>query len=337
MSFLKQLLAYKRICIQCHNNPDADAVASAFGVYRYLISHGVEVSIVYGGEQPIKKSSMKMLLRECGIPLTHNRAPSGFELLLLVDCQYGQTNAERFEAREIAIIDHHIQVVEDSANYFIKSRYQSCSTIVYELLLEEGYPVEDDPELTVAFLYGLYTDTASFADLFYEPDIAMKAALFSGQPLFERLIKSSMTVAELLVACDAMYNHYFDVDRRFAIVGALKCEQTVLGIIGDFMIQVDSVFLSVAYTEAGAGYQISIRSCHEKLHADKIAAYICDGVGGGGGHAKKAGGKILRLKMQEKYGGKSVFEVVEMRLCRYIDDNHISHWSNVGGRMENGF
>ena len=42
------------------------------------------------------------------------------------------------------------------------------------------------------------------------------------------------------------------------------------------------VFLSVAYTEAGAGYQISIRSCHEKLHADKIAAYICDGVGGTG-------------------------------------------------------
>ena len=141
MSFLKQLLAYKRICIQCHNNPDADAVASAFGVYRYLTSHGVEVSIVYGGEQPIKKCSMKMLLRECGIPLTHSRAPSGFELLLLVDCQYGQTNAERFEAREIAILYHHIQVVEDSTNYFIKSRYQSCSTIVYELLFLNMFPI----------------------------------------------------------------------------------------------------------------------------------------------------------------------------------------------------
>ena len=145
---------------------------------------------------------------------------------------------------------------------------------MYELLLEEGDPVEDDPELVVAFLYGLYTDTASFADLFYEADIAMKTELFSDQPLFERLIKSSMTVAELLVASDAMYNHYFDVDRRFAIVGALKCEQMVLGIIGDFMIQVDSVFLSVAYTEAGAGYQISIRSCHEKLHAEVFSRLL---------------------------------------------------------------
>lgn len=54
MSFLKQLLAYKRICIQCHNNPDADAVASAFGVYRYLTSHGVEVSIVYGQRRDVE-------------------------------------------------------------------------------------------------------------------------------------------------------------------------------------------------------------------------------------------------------------------------------------------
>ena len=39
--------------------------------------------------------------------------------------------------------------------------------------------MKDDPELTVAFLYGLYTDTASFSDLFYEPDIAMRTTLFS--------------------------------------------------------------------------------------------------------------------------------------------------------------
>jgi nanoRNase/pAp phosphatase (c-di-AMP/oligoRNAs hydrolase) len=323
MGFLQRYLKYSDICIQCHNNPDADAVASAFGVYRYLTAHGVEARIVYGGEQPIKKGNMKLLLRECGIPITHCHAPSDFDLLLLVDCQYGQSNVERVEAQKIAIIDHHIQVVEDKPDYLIKSRYQSCSTIVYELLLEEGYPVKDDPELTVAFLYGLYTDTASFSDLFCEPDIAMRTALFAQQPLFEQLIKSNMTVAELLVACDAMYNHYFDVDRRFAIVGALKCEQTVLGIIGDFIIQVDSVYLSFAYTEAGAGYQISIRSCHEKLYADKIAAYICNGIGGGGGHAKKAGGTIIRAKMQEKYGGKSVFEVVQMLLCRYIDDHSI--------------
>jgi hypothetical protein len=81
-------------------------------------------------------------------------------------------------------------------------------------------------------------------------------------------------------------------------------------------------------------HSASVRSCHEKLHADKIAAYICDGIGGGGGHTKKAGGKILRLKMQEKYGEKGVFEVVEMLLCRYIDDHQIFRWNHAEGGMD---
>ena len=36
MGFLNQLLKYKNICIQCHNSPDADALAAAYGVYTYL-------------------------------------------------------------------------------------------------------------------------------------------------------------------------------------------------------------------------------------------------------------------------------------------------------------
>lgn len=320
MGFLGQLLAYKNICIQCHNNPDADAIASAFGVYCFLKRHGITARIVYGGEEAIKKSSTKMLVRECGVPVEYTHGPLEADLLVAVDCQYGQSNVERLASCELVMIDHHIKTVEDSSKNLIRSEYQSCSTLVYELLLEEKYPVQENPQLMVALLYGLYTDTASFADLFESADVAMRTALYKDQPLFEQLIKSNMSVAELLVASDAMYHHYFDVERRFAIVEALKCEQTVLGIIGDFMIQVDAVFLSFAYTEAGAGYQISLRTCHDKLPANKIAAFVCDGIGGGGGHAKKAGGRILKEKMQDKYGDKSVFEVIHMLLCQYIDN-----------------
>lgn len=321
MSFLRQLLSYKKICIQCHDNPDADAIASAFGVYRYLTAHGVEASIVYGGPGAIKKTNTKLLVKECAIPIEYVRAISGFDLLLLVDCQYGQGNVELFPAEEVAIIDHHPRAVEPCDRYLIESEYQSCSTLVYELLLEEGYPVKEDQSLTVALLYGVYTDTSCFADLFHSADMAMRTALFAEQPLFERLTKANMSVSELLVASDAMYGHYFDFERRFAIVEALTCEQTVLGIIGDFMIQVDVVHLSFACTEAGAGYQISLRSCHERLPANKIAAYVCDGIGSGGGHEKKAGGRIVKEKMLEKYGEKSIFDVVELLLCRHIDEN----------------
>lgn len=321
MGFLKRLLSYKKICIQCHNEPDSDTIAAAFGVYCYLQMHNVDAVIIYGGSEKIKKGGIKMLVRECGIPIQYVQSISDFELLLLVDCQYGEGNVELFPAEEVMIIDHHIQTVEANDNYLIKSNYQSCSTLIFEMLKEENYPVKENEKLVVALLYGLYIDTSCFADLFNNADIAMKKELYKEQLLFERLRKASMSIAELLIASDAMYNHYFDVDRHFAIIEALTCDQAVLGIIGDFMIQVDVVFLSFTCTQACNGYQISLRTCHERLQADKIAAYVCDGIGSGGGHANKAGGRILKEKMLQKYGEKSIFDVINMLLCQYIDEN----------------
>lgn len=319
MGYLQRFLKYSQICIQCHNNPDADTIAAAFGLYRYFSGKGIKTSMIYGGPGMIAKSNTLLMIEECRIPLQYTTENPKTELLLLADCQYGRGNVQKFEAENIAMIDHHIQMVDLQEDDLVKSDYQSCSTIVYELLKEEQYPVEEDQALKTALLYGLYTDTASFSDLFGNADMAMRAEIFSEDPLFEKLIKSNMSVAELLVVSDAMYNHFFDVERRFSIVEALKCDQTVLGIIGDMMIQVDAIFLSFAYTEAGSGYQISLRSCDDHYRADKIAQFICEGIGNGGGHKKKAGGHIQKEKIKEKYGDKAISEVIEMLLCQYID------------------
>lgn len=175
--------------------------------------------------------------------------------------------------------------------------------------------------LSVALLYGLYTDTACFADLFAAPDTNMRVALYNGHPVFEQLTKTNMTVAELMIASDAMQNHYFDFQRHFSIVEALACDQTVLAVIGDFMIQVDVVYLSFAYTRSDGGFRISIRSCHEKLPADKIAAYVCSDIGSGGGHAKKGGGYIQGNKVSQVCDSGKIFDLVYERLCSYIDEN----------------
>ena len=320
MGYLQRFLKYSQICIQCHNNPDSDSLAAAFGLYRYFSGKGIETSIIYGGPARIKKSSLVTMVKQCQIPVQYVTEKPEAELLLLVDCQYGCGNVQRFEADNIAMIDHHLPVVDLKEDDLVKSSYQSCSTIIYELLKEEQYPIEEDQNLKTALRYGLYIDTASFADLYGSADIAMYSDLFSEDPLFEKLTKSTMSVAELLVVSDAMYNHFFDVERRFSIVEALKCDPTVLGIIGDIMIQVDAIYLSFAYSETGAGYQFSLRSCDDRLRADKIAEFVCEGIGNGGGHKKKAGGRIQKENFIEKYGDKRIYDVMEMLLCQYIDN-----------------
>lgn len=317
MGFLKQLLKYKNIWIQCHDNPDADTFGSAYGLYCYFKENGIEAKIVYGGSAPVKKSSLHMLMKECQIPITYVKSIPKAELLITVDCHYGAGNVTHFEAENVAIIDHHNGIEPKSELYYIKSNYQSCATVVWELLEEEGFDCNKNENLVTALLYGLYIDTSYFADLYYDKDIKMKSMLVARTPVFEKLTKSNMSLAELMIASDALHNHYFDVERNFAIVQAINCEQGVLGIIGDFIIQVDVISLSVAYTKNDNGYQISIRSYDKP--ADVIAKYLCNDIGSGGGHSRKAGGRIAKRSLEEKFEGRDVFDVINERLCNYID------------------
>lgn len=96
---LADLLQYGQIVIQAHNDPDADAVGSGYALYRYFQSHGKDVRLVYGGRNPISKSNMKLMVAELDIPIEHVQELEPPELLLTVDCQYGEGNVQKFEAQ----------------------------------------------------------------------------------------------------------------------------------------------------------------------------------------------------------------------------------------------
>ena len=92
---LAELLAYNNIIIQCHDNPDADSIASGYAAYVYLQENGKEVRLIYGGRNAIRKSNLVMMVKELEIPIEHVRNMSEAEpaeLLVTVDCQYGEGN-----------------------------------------------------------------------------------------------------------------------------------------------------------------------------------------------------------------------------------------------------
>lgn len=320
MGFLQRFLQYEKVCIQCHNSPDADALASAYGVYCYLTAHGVEADIVYGGLSEIKRFGLQYMMENCGIHARYCTSLEEQDMLLIVDAQRGEGNVDLFPAKHIAMIDHHIAVSDQmTEDVLIRQEYQSCSTMIYELLLEEGYPVKENESLKIALLYGLFTDTSSFLDLYRERDMRMKKELFANYPVLERLMKSSMTVDEMMIVSDALQHHYFDAKKKFAIIQVLRCEQAILGIVGDFAIQVDAIAVSLAYTELESGYQISIRSCDDAILANELAVFLCKGIGSGGGHEKKAGGRIWKQNLQETYGNRNIFEILQEKMQAFIN------------------
>ena len=46
---LGRLLQYDDIVIQGHDSPDADAIASAYGLYLFFKDKGKKVRMIYGG------------------------------------------------------------------------------------------------------------------------------------------------------------------------------------------------------------------------------------------------------------------------------------------------
>ena len=143
---LSDLLKYNDIVIQCHDNPDADALASGFALYTFLKSKGKEPEFIYRGVHPISKSNLQIMVEELKIPVVYapeyDRVP---DVLLVCDCQYGQRNVTTTKARYVAIIDHHQVTVELPRFAEIRSSVGSCSTVVWDMLRVEGFDVNSKP------------------------------------------------------------------------------------------------------------------------------------------------------------------------------------------------
>ncbi len=85
---LSELEQFKEIVIQCHDNPDADAIGSGYVLYRYLKSKKKKVRFVYSGKFKIAKSNLQYFVEQLEIPIEYmEKLEKNPELLLLCDCQ----------------------------------------------------------------------------------------------------------------------------------------------------------------------------------------------------------------------------------------------------------
>lgn len=324
---LRELEQYNPITIQCHDNPDADALASGYGLYCYFKDKGKQVSLVYGGRNPISKSNLRLMVDELHIPVQFLKTEAGQELhvdglLITVDCQYGAGNVSKITADHVAVIDHHQIEIENLEMSHIIPGVGSCSTLVWNMLLEEGYALDgngEDNGLGTALYYGLYTDTNQFAELNNPMDKDLRESVEFDGTLINRLRNSNLTLQELEVAGVAMLRYSFNDEYGFSVIKSQPCDPNILGLISDFLLQVDCVNVCVVYNETGDGYKLSVRSCVREVNASELAAFLTEGIGSGGGHYEKAGGFISQKLYVQKYRTLHAEGYFNSRMAEYFD------------------
>ena len=304
---LRQLLKFHQIVVQCHDNPDADAIGSGYAVYRYLKSHGKDVRLVYAGNQGIRKSNLVMMVKELEIPIEHvlntTQEPTT-ELLVTVDCQYGEGNVTMYPAEHVAVIDHHRVSRKLPALSEVQSRLSSCASLVWQMLKEEGFDPNQDSGIATALYYGLYTDTGRLEEIYHEKDMELRDEARCDVGLITKLRNANISIEELETAGAALLRCDYNEQYRFAVVKSGPCDPNILGIIGDLVLEVDAIDVCLVFSILPNGVKLSVRSCLEEIKANELASKICMGIGSGGGHQVKAGGFLqmdLLTKGYESY------------------------------------
>ena len=241
-------------------------------------------------------------------------------LLLMTDCQYDAGNVTRFPADKVAMIDHHQIEVKETQLCEIAPSLGSCSTLVWRLLKEENFPIQDYKNVATALYYGLFTDTNFMTEIHNPVDMDMRDELEFDHSLITLLKNSNLSLSELEIAAIALIRAIYNEDYRYATIKANTSDPNILGVISDFLLQVDKVDTCVVYNESEAGYKISVRSCIKEVKASGLADYLTQEIGSGGGDLEKAGGFINRKKYEELYPNLHSEAYFSEKMNEYFDN-----------------
>lgn len=321
---LSDLEQFNRITIQCHDNPDADTLASGYGLYCFFQSRDKQTRLVYSGRNQIQKSNLKLMVEKLNLPVEYIPAEQASALtveglLITVDCQYGAGNVTKLAAENVAVIDHHQAEIRATEWTEIHPGLGSCSTLVWKMLTEEGFEVSDDRGLGTALYYGLYSDTNQFSELHNPLDMDMIDELPVDDSLITLFRNSNISLKELEIAGIALIRYSYNDDYEFAVIKAQPCDPNILGLISDFLLQVDAIKTCVVFNEVNDGYKFSVRSCVREVNASELAAYLAEGMGSGGGHYEKAGGFISLRSYEEKFPTMHTEGYFNNRMTEYFD------------------
>lgn len=316
---LEALLEFDDIVIQCHDDPDADTIASGFALQKYLESRGKRPKLVYSGPRRISKGNLIKMVKLFCIDITHaepsERREDPPQLLITVDCQDGESNVTPLPRRELAAIDHHRAECggpkgKDTLRE-VRSDYGACSTILWCMLKDAGF--EPDRVLSSALYYGLYMDTVAFKSLAsaHSRDQEMRREL-EGSELdregIEELKRANLNAETLRILGKAISELHFYHDYHFAVAQAQPCDPNILGVISDQVMEVDGVDLCVSYCllpekerKPEAEFKFSVRSYLAGIPASKLAKYIANGLGGNaGGRGTSAGGVLSERELRRE-------------------------------------
>jgi nanoRNase/pAp phosphatase (c-di-AMP/oligoRNAs hydrolase) len=296
MPALAGLRDHKSVLIFMHDNPDPDALASAFGLKR-LIEHGlgIHAALALGGI--VGRAENRAMVETLGIPLLRLEALdiSSFDTLAIVDSQPATGNNSLPAGRTVDIVvDHHPARAESASASWcdIRAELGATSTIIVEYLRTLNVPL--DTPLATALFYALRAETR---DLGREATHSERQAYLFLFPLVDFHLLSLITRPKV------PREHFAALDRalRSAQVWGGDLVTVNMGEIAypDLVAEVADLLLAGEGTRFvlcsglyGGHVYLSLRTEPSESRAGTLMRQLIGHDGAAGGHGTMAGARL---------------------------------------------
>jgi nanoRNase/pAp phosphatase (c-di-AMP/oligoRNAs hydrolase) len=309
----------KHVFIQTHNFPDPDAVASAYGLQRLLLTREITSTISYKGR--IDSTITAKMVKLLGIEIFEMEEITDMSEdaeIILVDSQKGNSNIISMPGSEILCIDHHPVYGKADYKYSdIRPDVGACASIIASYFYENNIAL--DTKTATALLYGIKIDTANMTRGVGALDLEMfyKIYRMADHQMIRKLDTSVLKIADLESYAKAFQSMVTKDNVCFANAG-VNCQESLIASISDFILDLDGIDLVVVYSLRDDGIKLSVRSLSSQYNAGKVTNAALQGIGNGGGHEHMAGGFVPFGKNKENQSEKVEYWLLRIQQ-RFLD------------------
>lgn len=315
---LRKLPPTKNVLILTHDNPDPDAIASAWGL-SYLLKKKLDVNstIVYSGL--IGRAENRALVNVLKIPLIkyEQQMLDKDQSIVMIDSQpYTGNNPLPLGVVPDGIIDHH--PLRKTTKYkkwaFINDQIGATSTIISASFKRQKLYMPK--KIATALFFAIRSETKDLGweesdhdyknYLYLLPKVDFRALHNITHP---RLPNEYYQMIRSAINRSRIYNSVVVCPLGEVPYPELPAE------IADFLIFREKIDLSLVMGVYQHDMYLSLRSLRRRLNSAELIRRILRDYGTGGGHEIMAGGKILGISSSE---AKSVIKIITKRLLNTL-------------------
>lgn len=292
---LSAIAGFDSIAIVTHDNPDPDAISAGWGLQQLISEKLKKEALLIGGGDIVRAENRHMLnLLQPPLKLVSEFQPDTQTAAILVDCgpQVAAHLLTSPMVQTVAVVDHHVSGVRPNFAFVdIRPRMAASASMVAGYLKEQK--LAPGERLATAMLYAIRTETCGneFRHTKQDRSVILWLTRFANPEWLAAIEGAPLEKSYYADLVLALQNTFVYEQSAFCLLPRAE-GQEIVGEVADLLIRCQGIERVFCGAMIAGELMCSVRTEAECDSAADLVQATLKGLGHGGGHNHRAGGKV---------------------------------------------